>query len=168
MLGRRYQGCELADGDHSIMMPQYLQSHGTNHSVWPTETSQRLLQGLLPPWEGQNLAMQCEGTGHPRLHHRAGGSCSPWDLLHFTSQKRGEGVGREGGGGFLGMGGSILHQLTQVKAATEGGTGGRGHTGARHSASHPALQMDVPLSELPRKHQQHVPSFPHVGVRCQH
>lgn len=75
-------------------------------------------------------------------------------------------MGREGGGGFLGMGGSILHQLTQVKAATEVGgdkLGGGwpvlcGDKPFRQACvSHPALQMDMPVLELLRKQPQHCP-----------
>lgn len=76
-------------------------------------------------------------------------------------------MGREGGGGFLGMGGSILHQLTQVKAATEvGGDKLGGGWPVLHGdkpfkqpcVPHPALQTDMPASQLRRKQPQHHPS----------
>lgn len=56
--------------------------------------------------------------------------------LHLS--ETGRRGGKEGGGGFLGIGGSILHQLTQVKATTDvGGTSraGGGRCSARTSHS---------------------------------
>lgn len=80
---------------------------------------------------------------HPKVVKQSAGqartgaeAAAPWKICSNTPLRNGakEWEGKEGGGGFLGIGGSILHQLTQVKAITdvEGMSGaGGGHGSAR-------------------------------------
>lgn len=61
-------------------------------------------------------------------------AAAPCKICSITPPSNGEKgwEGKEGGGGFLGIGGSILHQLTQVKATIDvGGTSRAGVAVAR-------------------------------------
>lgn len=80
---------------------------------------------------------------HPKVIKQSAGqartgaeAAAPCKICSITPLRNGEKgwEGKEGGGGFPGIGGSILHQLTQVKATSDvGGTSraGGGHGSAR-------------------------------------
>lgn len=83
------------------------------------DPSHRILAGTRHPFEAKVIKQSAgqAGTGPE--------AAAPCKICSITPLRNGEKgwEGKEGGGGFLGIGGSILHQLTQVKATTDvGGT----------------------------------------------
>lgn len=128
VLGRGRWG---AQGGHSITGPWARRSRVTQLGMSAVSNQLSLSKNCSHFGKPRPQLCTSWGTGHPGSPRRAWGRrpAGQEQLLPVRSApfhrsekgRRGGQGGREGGGGFLGMGGSILHQLTQVKAATEGG-----------------------------------------------
>lgn len=114
---------------------------------------------------------------HPRVIKQSAGqagtgaeAAAPSKICSISPPRNGarEWEGKEGGGGFPGIGGSILHQLTQVKATTDVGGmsragGGRGSARTGHSGGlcvTPGSSGDMPVPGLLRKPPQQCLTIP--------
>lgn len=144
-----------AEGRLSLQLNEPFQSECCGDSYGCTGKRTQAILSPRAPLSPQSCKAE-RGAGT----HGGRGSCSLEDLLQYTSQKRGEGVGRERGRRRISRH-RWVHSSPAYASQSYHRCGGDERGGGwpwlrqdspfrRACVSHPALRMDMPVSELLR------------------